>query len=127
MSLDTTGGCLPVSQSMKTLRAKLADYLTSEGWDLARAYTNDLEWWADEIWELRSRWAPPSASAFVTVLVEPQWEGKRLKGQGVWGVGCSAAVHRSRHEAATMGTVTMRASKEEIERFVESLEPLRSV
>src|SRR5688572_17986383 len=46
MSLDTTGGCLPVSQSMKTLREKLADYLTSEGWDLARAYTNDLEWWA---------------------------------------------------------------------------------
>jgi hypothetical protein len=53
---------------MKTMNAKLADYLEVDGWDLVCKHTHDLEWWADEIWQLKSRWSPVGAEALVTFL-----------------------------------------------------------
>jgi hypothetical protein len=104
---------------MKTLNAKLADYLEVEGWDIAKSHTDDLGWWADEIWELKSRWSPVGALAFVTFLVDPMWEGGRRKGQGVWAVGCSAEFPHDKAEAMRGDTLNLKASKEEIEKFVE--------
>jgi hypothetical protein len=71
---------------VKDNRQKLTDYLEIEGWDIARVYTEDLEWWADEVWALSSRWSPQHFSLHITFLVDPQWEGNRKKGKayGQW-------------------------------------------
>lgn len=46
---------------MKVLKARLADALKSNGWELLE-HVDDLDWWADEIWECTSRWSPTGAS-----------------------------------------------------------------
>jgi hypothetical protein len=66
---------------MKTLKAKLADHLEVSGWDVLEQ-VNDLEWWADEIWALTSRWSPAGAFGYITFLVDPLWERERRQGQG---------------------------------------------
>jgi hypothetical protein len=111
---------------MKTLDIKLADSFAADGWDLAQRHAQDLEWWADEIWELKSRWSPEGASAFVTFLVDPMWEGNRSKGQGIWAVGCSAGLPRSRGDAERECILRLKGSKEEIEEFVDVVNGFRS-
>lgn len=110
---------------MKTLDIRLVDYLEADGWDVAQRHVQDLEWWADEIWELKSRWSPEGAAAFVTFLVDPMWEGNRSKGRGVWAVGCSANFPRNRGEAERGGILRLKGSKEEIEEFVDVVNGLR--
>lgn len=110
---------------MKSLSAKLADRLEVNGWDLVLEHTQDLEWWADEIWELKSRWTPLGGSAFITFLVDPMWEGNRRRGEGVWAVGCSPHFPINREAAAQAHTLTIRASKDEIEEFVDVVDGLR--
>jgi hypothetical protein len=112
---------------MKTLTVKLADYLEVDGWDIEENLTADLEWWADEIWHLKSRWSPVGAPAFVTFLVDPQWHGNRHKGEGVWAVGCSATFPRDRTEATRGDTLSLRASKQEIEEFIEVIAGFRKL
>ena len=116
---------------MKTPAQKLADRLEAEGWDVHAIHTRDLEWWADEVWELRSRWAPRGAAAYITFLVDPQHEGPRNQGQSVWGVGCSAAFPASRHDAEAGGTVSMRAlskqEKQDMDAFFERLAQARQL
>jgi hypothetical protein len=46
----------------------------------------NLEWWADEMWVLESVWSPVGGRAYLTFLVDPQFEGVRKKGEGVWAV-----------------------------------------
>jgi hypothetical protein len=41
--------------TMETPAQRLADGLEMDGWNLETIHTGDLEWWADEIWELKSR------------------------------------------------------------------------
>ena len=108
---------------MKTLQAKLADALEVDGWDVLEHVT-DLDWWADEIWELTSRWSPVGASAFVTFLVDPMWEGVRRKGQGVWAVGCSADYPKDRGHACGEGLLGLNQRKE-LEAFMQAVNALR--
>ena len=60
---------------MSPFAQRLADHLERSGWERAQFHLVDLEWWADEIWELRSLWSPVGARTYVTLLVDPQWEG----------------------------------------------------
>jgi len=110
-------------------RGRFPETLTSSlersGWERAQVHADTLEWWADEIWEVKSRWSPSGAVAFVTLLVDPQWEGPRRKGQGVWGVGWSAAFPTSRIEAESGGTLRTRASVDEIVAFVGGIHASR--
>lgn len=46
----------------------------------------NLEWWADEMWLLASVWSPVGSRAYVTFLVDPQFDGVRKKGEAVWAV-----------------------------------------
>jgi len=108
---------------MKTVKAKLADALESSGWDLIEHVT-DLDWWADEIWELASRWSPVGASAFVTFLVDPMWEGPRRQGQAVWAVGCSAGYPQDRGHACGDGLLRLK-ERNELEAFLQAVNALR--
>ena len=59
--------------------------LSEHGWRVVGVEEN-LEWWADEMWVLESVWSPVGGRAYVTFLVDPQFDGGRRKGEAVWAV-----------------------------------------
>lgn len=71
---------------MFTQQRKIEDRLGGYGWAVVHKETETGEWWADEIWTLRSVWAPQDCVIRLAFLVDPQWSGPRKKGQGVWAV-----------------------------------------
>jgi hypothetical protein len=113
---------------MKTYEQKMYDYLEVEGWQISNIDKSDLEWWADEIWELESTWSPQGVKSFLTFLVDPQHDGVREKGQEVWGIGCSSAYPNSRNDAESGGTIGFGKSfKKDISSFLMKLDALRYV
>ncbi len=62
----------------------LSGLLDSAGWCVEERETENLEWWADEIWVIRSEWHPTNFRLFLTFLVDRTHEGHRAKGQAVW-------------------------------------------
>jgi hypothetical protein len=66
---------------------QLIDRLTEHGWRVVGRETDNLDWWADEVWTVESEWAPRGFTIYLTLLVDPQWGGERRKGEGVWAVG----------------------------------------
>ena len=70
---------------MQTQRTSLLALLPEQGWQVARTEEN-LDWWADEMWFLESTWSPVGSRAYITFLVDPQFEGNRRKGEAVWAV-----------------------------------------
>ncbi len=112
---------------MKSPEQKLEDWLAAYGWELEWKEKEELEWWADEIWKLRSVWSPMEAEAYIIFLVDPQWEGNRKKGQGVWGMGGCLNYPRERREAESLATMSYQSQpKSEYERFLESFEIARN-
>lgn len=109
---------------MKTVKARLGDRLEVDGWDVLE-HVDDLDWWADEIWELTSRWSPVGAQGFITFLVDPMWEGNRRKGQAVWAIGCSANYQKDRGEACEDGLLRLKGSKE-VDAFVNVVNNFRN-
>lgn len=61
----------------------LSGLLSSAGWSVEERQTEDLEWWADEIWVIRSEWHPTDFRLFLTFLVDRMHEGNRAKGEAV--------------------------------------------
>ncbi|MBV0934738.1 hypothetical protein [Marinobacterium weihaiense] len=112
---------------MKTPKEKLADDLGANGWYLEVEIVEDLDWWADEIWEMRSTWSPEGVPAYITFLVDPQHQGARKKGQAVWGVGNSPKLPATLEEAQCNGVVSLNdIFKNKAEEFMHSFETLRS-
>jgi len=109
---------------LKTFRAHLTNYLRSHGWEVFE-HASDLEWWADELWELKSSWSPQGASGYITFLVDPMWEGHRRKGQAVWAVGCSADYPKNRVHAHDAGMVRLNVWRKEIEVFLKAVNGFR--
>ena len=112
---------------MKTPHQKLADHLEIDGWDIRNIHSDDLEWWADEIWELRSTWSPEGVSAFITFLVEPMSKNNRTKGQDIWGVGCSRMYPQDKLQAESGGTCSIKSgAKNKLNDFSLEMEKIRS-
>ena len=70
---------------MQAQRAELFSLLPEYGWRVAEI-EEDLDWWADEMWLLESVWSPVGSPAYITFLVDPQFDGNRKKGEAVWAV-----------------------------------------
>ena len=104
---------------------RLASSIERAGWAVARVHTEDLDWWADEIWELNSRWSPMGAVAFIVFLVDPMRKLPREKGQGVWAAGYSASLPTTRAEAERNGVLRSGDSPADLELFVGRLNSLR--
>jgi hypothetical protein len=71
----------------------LLDALTAAGWELAG--TEELhEWWADDVWLMRSIWSPQEVQFHLTFLVDPQIDRhrRRQKGESVWAVKASTTL-----------------------------------
>ncbi len=78
----------------------MLDALTAAGWELTTIEELD-EWWADDVWHMRSVWSPQSEQFYLTYLVDPQFEHhhQRKRGEGVWAVSASASLPASRIHA----------------------------
>ena len=112
---------------MKTYAQKITDYFEGE-WEIESKETSDLDWWADEIWKLSSNWSPQGSTAYVTFLVDPMHEGKREKGQNVWGLGCSKNHPQNRVEAESGSVISFGKSfKNEFLDFSLKLDELREI
>jgi hypothetical protein len=75
----------------------LSGLLSSAGWCIEDRQTEDLEWWADEIWVIRSEWHPTDFRLFLTFLVDPTHEGHRAKGQAVWALEATQDMPKEGH------------------------------
>jgi len=71
---------------MKPHREALLDMLKAHGWHVHSIERENVEWWVDEIWELHSTWSPTTTRAWLAFLVDPQHEGNRQAGEGVWAI-----------------------------------------
>lgn len=111
---------------MKTYTQKMTDYLLVSGWEIITIYNNDLEWWADEIWQIHSTWSPQGSEAYLTFLVDPQHEGVRRKGEAVWAIGASKHLPKDRGEAEGIATITLNKQfKHNVLDFSLEMEQLR--
>lgn len=70
---------------MQSQVSELVDKLPEHGWGIL-AKEENIEWWADEIWQLESKWSPVGCKAYITLLVDPMADLNRRKGEAVWAV-----------------------------------------
>ena len=111
---------------MQAQRTELLSQLPAQGWRVKGAEEN-LEWWADEMWLLESVWSPVGSRAYVTFLVDPQFDGDRKKGEAVWAVMASPAKPSSRLNVEGEFTLSLgQGWKKRLPDFFKQLPTLRS-
>ena len=111
---------------MKSHKQKLIDHLECFGIDSEDLDEENLDWWADEMWSLRSHWHPNKQCGYVTALVDPQHEGLRKKGHKVWCYGLSVNIPSSVEEAQSYGSLLLGKSfKNKVEEFVDKVVEIR--
>jgi hypothetical protein len=104
----------------------LAELLGSAGWDVETRYDSELEWWADEIWIIRSRWRPTDFHLYLTFLVDPMHDGNRSKGQAVWAL--EATLSMPVYGEPEQNSVTLQLSpkfERGLEQFIKEIGELR--
>jgi hypothetical protein len=74
---------------MQTQKVELFEQISAHGWSFVEVEDWELDWWADEMWLLESVWSPVSSRAYLTFLVDPQFDDVRKKGEAVWAVAVS--------------------------------------
>jgi hypothetical protein len=111
---------------MQAQRTELLSQLPEHGWRVASVEEN-LEWWADEMWLLESVWSPVGSHAYVTFLVDPQFDSNRKKGEAVWAVMASPAKPDSRLDVEGEFTLSLgQGWKNRLPDFFAHLSALRS-
>ena len=111
---------------MQAQRTELLSQLPEHGWRVKGSEEN-LEWWADEMWLLESEWSPVGSRAYVTFLVDPQFDGDRRKGEAVWAVMASPDKPTSRMHVEGEFTLSLgQGWKKRLPDFFEHLSTLRS-
>jgi hypothetical protein len=97
--------------------------LEEQDWEVVETHDSNLEWWADQIWLLISKRKSPDYKILLTFVVDPQWDGPRNKGQGVW------AVTASLNQPQQWSAVTLslgRGWQKQLPPFLSSLSNLHS-
>ena len=83
---------------MISFKRELFNRLGQHGWRRAEDAPEPPDWWADEVWVLESTWPPTECRVYLVFVVDPQWEGPRERGQGVWAVSASLDCPDSRFD-----------------------------
>jgi hypothetical protein len=112
---------------MTTHQKELLARLQEAGWELISA-DEPNEWWADEIWLIRSTWSPQSAQFYLTFLVDPQLDlhRKRRKHEGVWAVAATATLPVHRHSVGKKSLFSLGHGWEErLPDFISEISNLR--
>ena len=79
---------------MRRYKEQLRRALEADGWQLDTIITDGLEWWADEMWTIRSVRENWGTELVLTFAVDPGWEGPRKQGQGIEGIYATRAAPR---------------------------------
>ncbi|MEM7165851.1 MAG: hypothetical protein AAF581_10325 [Planctomycetota bacterium] len=83
-----------------TYRDQIRRTLAALRWQIVEVH-DDGDWWLDEAWILQSTGAAFGASLHVTFVVDPQWQGSRKAGQGVWCVRASTGPLKDWNDTST--------------------------
>jgi hypothetical protein len=76
---------------MTGYKYKILTELQKHGWELSEVIDSDLDWWADEQWQIKSVRENWGQEIYITFVVDPHWSGNRKKGQGIWEVVASSS------------------------------------
>ncbi len=68
---------------MSTYKEQLERTLQRNNWEIILIDTTD-DWWVDEFWRIKSSERDKDLELFILFEVDPQFEGPRKKGQGIW-------------------------------------------
>jgi len=110
---------------MQTQRAEILSQLGEHGWFVVGEESN-LEWWADEIWQVESLWSPVGMRAYISFLVDPMADRTRKKGEEVWAVVVSPMKPVDRLSAEREFTLSLGQSwKERMPEFFGHLSRMR--
>jgi hypothetical protein len=102
------------------MKEKLLSLLADRGWSVTR-HSAELEWWAQEIWVLESKWAPPGYTLFLTFLVDPRPGGT----DPFWAVGTCPHWPEDRYAAGQDPSICFRGWVEALPGFIRDLDQLR--
>ncbi|CAN5303377.1 hypothetical protein BH20ACI1_BH20ACI1_01900 [soil metagenome] len=64
---------------------KLKELFDKYGWELIETQIPNYYWIA-EIWLIKSTWSPTDCYVFISFEVDPQWEDRTRKKDGVWAI-----------------------------------------
>ena len=114
---------------MSSYKKLLIEALSESGWEQDQIVTDGLEWWADEMWKLRSVKESWGFEIWLTCMVDPHWEGARRKGQGVGFIGATVHQPEVRDEESSGAALSMRRGRfdEKLEVFIADLDRMRSI
>ena len=66
-----------MTTQIRALRSALED----AGWEILEVETNNLDWWADEVWILGQK---SGETLYLTLVVDPMFDGVRKKGEHLY-------------------------------------------
>jgi hypothetical protein len=113
---------------MSADKQKLIDARIDEGWEVVKLDDQNLDWWCDEYWEIRSIRENFGVKLLIFFLVDPQWDGQRKKGQGSWAITATSKFPENRlgtrHEIALL-PLAKRKFDAKLQEFILSLTEYR--
>ena len=83
---------------MTTQIRALRSALENVGWKIVEVETNNLDWWADEVWILERK---SCETLYLAFIVDPMFDGVRKKGEHLY------CVTASSHEPRRSSTRTL--------------------
>ena len=107
---------------MVTQKRKLLAALEELGWEVHQPDDLSLDWWADEVWLLTSS-RPHDCQIYLAFVVDPQWDGPRKTGQGVWAVTASV---KGPQQWSDLTLSLGRYWEDRLPQFLAALEAMRS-
>jgi hypothetical protein len=112
---------------MQAQKAELFEQISAQGWSFAEVEDWELDWWADEMWLLESTWSPIGSRAYLTFLVDPQFDGERKKSEAVWAVQVSPSKPESRTSPTGSFSISLNQGwRKELPAFLKHLSLLRN-
>lgn len=98
--------------------ADLVRKLAARGWEVVQR-DSDVEWWAREIWTVKSTWAPQGFTLFLTWLIDP------MDLATVWAVGASLERPTDGGAAGSAACMSINRWPRDVPEFLARLDALR--
>jgi hypothetical protein len=111
---------------MNTQQQSIIDALSESGWMVLEKETSNLDWWAAEIWAVKSSWSPQDCLIYLTFLVDPQWEGERKATEGIWAVKASVDRPKQGHQNGEIIMSLGRGWEKRLRGFLQELTQIRN-